>query len=174
MEENKRGSLTIGVLLVLVGAWFLAIQFVPDLESWVATYAEWPWWVIGVGVVFLIAAVVGGVPGLAIPAAIIGGIGVLLYFQDANNDYASWAYAWTLIPGFVGIGIFLSRILEGKFRKGFREGLELMFISLILFAIFASFLGGPSIFGVYWPVLLIVWGVWIFLKPALRSRRSAE
>ncbi|MBT3240083.1 MAG: hypothetical protein HON98_05160 [Chloroflexi bacterium] len=172
---SKRKSLTFGVLLILVGAWFMAVQFVPGLEDWFENYADWPFWVIGPGVVFLAAAVISGVTALVIPGSIISGIGGLLYYQNQTGDWESWSYAWTLIIGFVGIGVFLKHLLDGNIRKAFKEGGDTMLTSAVMFLIFGSFmryfLGEEPFFGDYWPALIIIWGVWLLIRPSFRSKK---
>jgi hypothetical protein len=155
-----------GLILILLGVWFLAVQFVPGLQGWFS----WPWIIIGFGVVMLLIGLLSGVPDLAVPACIIGGIGGLLYWQNATGNWESWSYAWSLIPGFVGVGVILSGLFGGKVRKSLREGGNLILISLILFAIFAAFRGGPNLLGDYWPVLLILVGLWMLIRPLFRSR----
>ena len=59
MEESRRGSLTIGVLFLLIGGVALAVQLVPDLRTLAENLWEWPVWVIAFGLVFLVAGVVG-------------------------------------------------------------------------------------------------------------------
>jgi cation transport ATPase len=76
-----------------------------------------------------------------------------------TGDWKSWAYAWALIPGFVGVGVFIANVLQGKIREAITAGGWLVVISLFLFFIFGSFLGGINLFGVYWPVLLIILGL---------------
>ena len=167
MDQERRGNLAIGTLLLLVGAWFLAIQFFPDFAELVRLEYDWPVWVIGVGAVFLLVAALTRIPGFAIPAAIIAGVGGILYYQNATGDWASWAYAWTLFPGFVGVGTFIMNVMEGKFREAVSEGFGLIFLSLVLFAIFGSFLGGINLLGdysAYWPVLLILAGGWMLIR----------
>ncbi len=39
------------------------------------------------------------------PSIIVGGIGGILAYQDYTGHWESWSYLWTLIPGFVGLGI---------------------------------------------------------------------
>ena len=73
MEHRRRWNLAAGLLLVLLGAWFLAVQFVPGLD--VFGNLSWPLIIIGVGVVLLILGVLAGAPGLAVPACVVGGIG---------------------------------------------------------------------------------------------------
>jgi hypothetical protein len=170
MEQSRRASLTFGVILIVLGALFLSYQLVPQLQLWVNWSTGWPLIVVGIGVVFLIAAVVSGASGLAIPGAIVGGIGGLLWWQNATNNWDSWAYAWALIPGFVGIGIILNGILGGKLRSALIGGGWLIMISLVLFFIFGAFLGNPMAFSAYWPILLIGVGMLILIRPLFRSR----
>ena len=33
MKRQRRGNLVIGILLILVGGWFLAVQFFPGLSD---------------------------------------------------------------------------------------------------------------------------------------------
>jgi len=174
MYQSRRGSLTFGVLLILIGAWSLAVQFVPQLQAWSAYLDEWPAWIIGLGVLFLVAAVVGGTPGLASPAVMLSGIGGILYYQNATGDWDSWAYMWTLIPGLAGLGVALTHALSGKLKPALREGGRAVIWSLTLFTIFGALLGGPEILGDYWPVLLIVWGVWILIRSMAGPRRGVK
>lgn len=165
MNTKRRTSLIGGMVLILFGALFLILQLIPGLYVWFS----WPWIIIGVGVFLLVIGSATGEPDMAIPACIVGGIGALLYYQDLTGDWDSWAYAWTLMPGFVGLGIFLSGLLGGK-RESLREGGWLILISLGLFAAFGSFFGAIGLVGDYWPVLLILLGLLLLIRPLLRSR----
>lgn len=164
----KKGNITGGLILILIGAWFLAVQFVPQLEAW--ANGQWALYVIGVGIVFLIASVTTSVPGLSVPAFIVGGIGGLLYYQNVTGDFGSWAYAWTLILGFIGLGIlFMS--LQTRDKGLAKSGFILIFMSMIFFAIFGSFLGAPKEIIQFWPVLLVIAGLWSMIN-ALTGKRS--
>lgn len=161
MTHARRSGIGVGVALIVVGALFLVGQFVPGLWGWV-TPGSWPLLVIGAGVFLLLLGLIIGAPGMAVPACIVGGIGGLLYWQNATGNWESWAYAWALIPCFVGIGIMLAELLEGKFRTALVAGGWPILVGLIMFAIFGSFLGGPAVlqqYARYWPVLLILLGV---------------
>lgn len=168
MSRRQRTNTILGLLLVLAGAVFLAQQFYPDLQVWDYFTFSWPVYVIGAGVLLLLLGLLVGAPGMAVPATIVAGIGGVLYWQETTGNWESWAYAWTLIPGFVGLGIILEALLEGKPRGGLRAGGSLMVISAILFVIFASFMGGPALLGTYWPVLLILIGLWFIIRSLLR------
>ena len=175
---NRRGSLTFGILLILIGGWFLAVQFVPGIGDWVAKFVDWPFWIIGPGLLFLVAAVVSGVPALAVPGSIISGVGLILYYQNYTGEWESWAYMWTVIIGFVGIGVFLMHVLEGNFRKAVKEGGNTIVTSIVLFLIFGSFFraifGQTPFLGEYWPVLLIAVGLWMLIRPFFRLSRSED
>ncbi len=166
MNRGRRSSLGFGVVLILLGTWFLVAQFIPALRM----QFSWPWIIIGVGGIMLLLGALSGNPDMAVPACIIGGIGGLLYWQNYTGRWESWAYAWSLIPGFVGVGIILSGLLGGKLRKSLREGVNLLVISLVLFVIFGAFLGGPNLLGDYWPVLLILLGLWTLIRPLFRPK----
>jgi hypothetical protein len=130
--------------------------------------------VIGVGLLLLILGILTGSPGMAVPACIVGGIGCILYYQNATGNWTSWAYAWTLIPGFVGLGTILARLLGDPAPASWRSGFGMILTSLVLFAIFASIFGGWDLFGPYWPLLLVLLGLWILVQAFLgrKSRTS--
>ena len=175
---KRKGSVTFGVLLILAGALFLVVELVPDFNEWYTQFADWPFWVIGPGLLFLFAAVISGVSALAIPGAIISGIGGILYYQEVSGDWQSWAYLWTLITGFVGIGVFFMHLLEGRVKKAFKEGGNLVITSVVMFLLFGSLMrsifGEEPFFGQYWPVLIIVWGAWLLVKPLLRDSKKTK
>jgi hypothetical protein len=153
-------------VLILLGALFLVAQFVPGWQRWL----DWPLIVIGVGAFLLIFGLLAGAPGMAVPACIVGGIGGLLYWQNATGNWESWAYAWTLIPGFVGVGAILAAALGEGGREQVNGGLWLVFISLVLFTVFGSFFGALGFLGGYWPALLILLGLLILVRNLFRRR----
>ena len=58
----------------------------------------------------------------------------------------------------------------GEIRQALRGGGWLILISLVLFTVFGSFFGALGLAGDYWPVLLIVLGLLILVRPLFRSR----
>jgi len=163
MNKEKRTNIAGGIILVLVGAALLAVQILPG----VFIQFSWPWIVIIVGLFLFGLGAAIGEPGMAVPACIVGGIGGILYYQNLTGNWESWSFVWSLIPGFVGVGIILMNLLSGEGAKAFREGGLLVLISLTLFAVFGSFFGALGLVGDYWPVLLILLGVLILLRPLL-------
>jgi hypothetical protein len=174
---KRRGSFTFGFLLILLGAWFLALQFVPELGDWMERIANWPIWVIGPGVIFILAGLISGVFDLMVPGSIISGIGLILYYQNETGDWQSWAYAWALIPVFVGIGIFLANLFKGNFGKALEEGGPPFMTGLVLFLIFGSIFratfGQTPLLGDYWPLLLVAVGLWLLIRPLFRRGKKS-
>lgn len=165
MARRTRSSVIGGTLLILLGLFFLVLQMMPEQMAWLRLEVSWPLIVVGVGLFLLIFGLLVGAPGMAVPACVVGGIGALLYWQNATGNWDSWSYVWSLIPGFVGIGVILNGLLGGeKLRDSLEGGFWLILISLVMFAIFGSFLGGLTLFGSYWPVLLIVLGLVVLVR----------
>jgi peptidoglycan/LPS O-acetylase OafA/YrhL len=109
---------------------------------------------------------------MCVPAVILAGLGGLFYYQMQTGDWTSWSYMWALIPGFVGIGIILSALLERKWHS-MKAGFDLVFISAVLYLVLASIFGGLTLLGPYGPaVLLILLGVYILIRGAISSRNK--
>ncbi len=160
---QRRSSVVGGLIMIVVGAFFLLLQFSPSLAAQIDFGQQWPLLIIGLGVFFLLGALFG-TPPLAVPGSIVMGIGGILYYQNLSGNWASWAYVWALIPGFVGIGTVLMGILEKKGRRNIREGGRLVVVSLVLFAVFWAFFNGMGTIGRFWPLLLIGLGAWLLLQ----------
>jgi hypothetical protein len=170
MDQNQRSSIVAGVLIILIGAFFLMAQIFPDSLAFLNMRNNWPLIVIGVGVFLLLMGLLTSTPSLAVPAVIVGGIGGILYWQNATGNWESWSYVWTLIPGFVGLGVILSGLLSGQARKGLREGAPAIMVSLVMFAIFGYFLSGGEFSGLLWPIVLIGAGILILLRSLFGQR----
>ncbi len=168
MNSQSRTNLVGGILLILVGGFFLVIRLFPELGVALRISFSWPLIVVGGGVFLLLFGLLVNAPGMAVPACIVGGVGGLLYWQNITGRWETWSYAWALVPGFVGVGVILSGLIEGKVRQPLRDGGTLVVISLILFAVFASFLGEVNFLGAYWPVLLVLLGLWLLIRPLLK------
>ncbi len=169
MEQARRTNIAFGVILLLLGLWFLALQMMPGLSSILGLSMSWPLIVVGVGIVFLLFGIFAGVPAFAIPACIIAGIGGILYWQNLTNNWDTWIFMWTLIPGFVGVGTILVGLLGHDTRRSIRGGAWLIVISIVLFLVFASVFGGLDVLGPYWPVLIIALGVFLLIRSFIPS-----
>ena len=169
MDQTRRLTLVAGLLFILFGAFFLAVQIVPGFDVWLDLAYWWPLVVVAPGVLLFLLALVIQVPALAVPGSIVTGIGALLFWQNATGNWDSWAYAWTLILGFNGIGLILTGLLSGKLRKSLSAGLWLIAISMVSFAVFASLLGGPALPGTIVPSVVIALGVLMLVKAVSRA-----
>ena len=170
MRQN-RTNLILGLLLILIGGWMILTNQVPALHEWILSHSTGSVYTIGAGALLLLFGLFVGAPGMAIPAAIVAGIGGILYYQDLHHDYSSWSYMWALIPGFVGVGTILTGLLGENTSHNLSRGLRLLVISAVLFLAFGTFFGGLSILGQYGaPILIILLGVYILARGFMRGR----
>jgi hypothetical protein len=128
--------------------------------------------------VFFLAALVFYVPalssrgnrrelaGLFIPGTIMVTLGLIFFYNTLTGDWGSWAYAWTLIPAGVGLGIALGASVGGWGRGATVAGLIMAAVGALAFAFFAMFFGELP-FKVLGPALIILIGL-ILLVRALR------
>ncbi len=173
MRNDNRTQFVVGILLILLGAWFVAVRQIPALRPWESLQLEWPFYVIGAGAIILVVGLITGAPNMTIPASIVAGIGAILYYQNQTGDWESWSFMWTLIPGFVGVGTFLAGLLGEDTRHNLGRGLNLMVISAVLFLIFATIFQRLYVLGPYGPAaLLILLGLYVIGRGLLRSRRT--
>jgi bacteriorhodopsin len=108
-----------------------------------------------------------------IPGTIISGIAGILMWQNATGRWFSWAYVWTLIPGFVGLALFVFSLVSP--REGANKDVRLasrwlMGISLALFLVFTTFLSPMRWFWAVLALALIGTGGYLII----RSRRSGQ
>ncbi len=171
MNRSQRSSLAIGVILVLVGMYFILANMVPEFNQWLNITYSWPTIILAVAAGLLVLGLIVGAPDMAVPAVIVGGIGGILYYQNISGDWGSWAYMWALIPGFSGIGMILAHILGARDRYSLGSAIDTIGTSLVLFIIFGAFFGAFTDLGDYWPLLLIGAGVLIGLRTLLRPRK---
>ncbi|MBX3038467.1 MAG: hypothetical protein KF758_16255 [Anaerolineales bacterium] len=169
--SGNRSQLALGVILVLIGAWFLLDQTVPAFSNFFDKYTEWPVNLLLIGGVIFIVGLVLGAPGLSVPAAIVAGTGGIFYYQEISGiGPQSWSYMWTLYPGFVGLGSILAGLLGDHTAHNLKRGLNMMVFSAVLFLIFSAFLGGWDLLGNYGPaILLILLGLWVLGQGLYRT-----
>ncbi len=174
MDQRQRTALAGGILLILLGACLLLARISPDLQGLLPQNLGWPLSLVGVGLLLLVIGLASGTPAMAVPACIVGGIGLILNYQIATGDWGSWLYMWALIPGFAGLGTVLAGILGMNPSRSIPDGLWTMVVSLALFLVFSSLFGGPVPVSPYWPVLLIVLGGAELIRNVFFPRRSGS
>ena len=176
MQTNRSnvGALVGGALLIGFGLLSLVSRLFVGF-SWGFL---WPFLVIGFGALFFIAMFASGksAAALAVPGSIIGGIGLVLLFQNIAHRWESMSYFWTLIILFVGVGIYIMG-WYGDDAHQKRSGAKLMRVGFVLFVIFGAFF--EMIFSnfrsILFPILLILLGGYlIVMRSGLISRKNEE
>jgi hypothetical protein len=179
-QEPSRIGTVAGILLILLGALFMALQFF-EIRFWDDL---WPAVIIGVGLLFFVAMLVSGKQGgaLAIPGSIITMVGLILLFHNTFGFWETWAYAWTLIVVAAGIGIHIYGRFTGQ-DKTRQSGGVVARIGLVLFVLFGIFfelfIGLTGVFegsSLLWPLLMILLGVYLLLARSgiFTRRRDVE
>jgi hypothetical protein len=175
MDHHKRKAIASGLILILIGLIFISVQVFPGIKEYFIWDFTWPVIIIFVALGLLVIGALTGTADMLIPACIVGGIGGILYFQNAGViTWASWAFLWTLIPGFVGLGVLLAGLIKWKKEEIF-DGLKTMLTSAVLFLVFGSFLGemfGFVPFKQYLPYLLIALGLVLFVRALVFTVRE--
>lgn len=169
MKPKNNSSLIGGIILILLGVSFFTIQLFPISFFWYDYFTGWPMVLVGIGFTLFVLGLLVGSPDMAVPASIVTGLGGIFLYQNAKNDWGSWSYIWSLIPGFVGFGLVISGLIKWQTGSEIREGLRLIFLSAVLFIVFGSFLGGLSLLGNYWPIILIILGVWLIVQNLIKK-----
>ena len=165
MQTNRSnaGALVGGAIMIAFGLLALASRVIRGVD-WGFL---WPFIIIAIGAVFFVAMFAGGrqTSGLAIPGSIVGGIGLVLLFQNITGHWESMSYFWTLIIMFVGAGIYIMGWYGGDANQR-KSGMGVMKVGLILFVIFGAFfeLIFSSFNNLLFPILLILLGAYLILS----------
>jgi hypothetical protein len=179
-SESRRGTVIVGIVLILLGALFL-LENALDLD--IGRFG-WPLFVIVPGVILLGAGLAAGPkegPGMAVGGGITTMVGLILAVQNVTGLWATWAYAWALVgPGGTGVGLIAYGLARGD-RGHLSNGLRSLGAGVALFAAFGLFFEG--IIGLsgepflvssdVLPIVLIGLGVVLVGASLLRGRRPA-
>lgn len=182
MEERRKisaGELVIGLGLIGLGGLFLLGQIF-RVDFW---NLVWPLFVMLPGLVFFGVMLVGGrnLAPFAIPGIIITTTGLVLFYQNLTGHWESWAYVWALIaPTSVGVGLWLTGIRADN--PSLREaGGTVAKIGLVIFTVGGLFfevilgIGDSALSGIFWPAMLILFGIYAIVRPYLpRSSRASN
>ena len=168
MDSKKNYQLVGGILLILLGATIFLVRIIPIPNYWSGFFTGWPMILIGIGLGLFVLGLLFGTPDMVVPASIVAGLGGIFLYQNSTQDWESWSYLWSLIPGFVGIGLILSGLIKWRLKDEVREGFRLIIISAVLFSIFGAIFGRIQALGQFWPVILIVLGLWIIISNTLK------
>jgi hypothetical protein len=166
----SRGRLSFALLLIGLGTWQLAINFYPEFKQFTYAHETWPFNIIGMGAFLGLIGLLTWKPGWFIPACIVAGVGGILYFANRTENWAAWAYLWTLIPGFVGVGLLLLGLATWKAGPIIAAGWT-VFASAVLFGIFGSTLGRLPVAGAAGAAAVILLGLMLLFSGIFRKPR---
>jgi hypothetical protein len=175
MERTASGqALVMGVVLILIGVIYLALEFIPRLREIDVAHYGWPVFVIVPGVVLI--GVAGAVPeasGLCVPGGIVIMAGLVLAVQNIFNLFATASYTWALVaPGGIGLGLWLQGLVneESGLRVTGAQTLGAAFIIFLLSALFfetfahVSGVRFPLLVRLLLPILMIVVGIIVVVR----------
>ena len=93
-----------GVPVLVTGGILMVASLFHRWDVWALA---WPLEVLGVALGFTLAAIFMRVPGLAIPAIIVGLNGLVLAFCNTTGLWNAWVVIWPIEPLAVGLGLFV-------------------------------------------------------------------
>jgi hypothetical protein len=172
-NRNNAGALIGGAILIGIGLLALISRVYGNIDWGLL----WPIALIGFGALFFIAMFAAGKSGaaFAIPGTIIGGIGLVVLFQNITRHWTVMSYIWTLIIIFVGLGIYIMG-WYGEDANQRRSGARVMKIGAILFIVFGTVFETlfSSLSNMVFPVLLILLGIYLVLSRSGLFHRKQE
>ncbi len=139
MNESNRGTMIAGLVLVVLGGVFFALNLIPGIDA----AKTWPLILVVTGIGFCLPAFIWyksreTLAGLFIPGCIFLVLGGIFLFNTLTGIWEIWAIAWMLIPASVGLGLIVSADV-GKWDKSVKQvGGWLLVVSMSLFALFAA------------------------------------
>ncbi len=172
MSPTDRSPAVIAVILIGLGILFLAFNNIPGLDIGRA----WPLIFFLIAGGFYLPPIVWPaerrrLAGLFIPGSVILVLGLIFFYNTLTDDWAAWAYAWTLIPGSVGLGLALASRFGEWGRGTMWVGIWMIVGSVVVFGFFGTLFGGPALKAIG-PVALIAGGVLLLLRSLARPARS--
>jgi hypothetical protein len=165
MDRTNRATVVMGAFLIGIGVIFLLLNLVPGIQLG----KTWPIIFFILAACFFLPAMLWqnarrGLAGLFIPGSIMLVLGLIFVYDVLTDDWASWAYAWLLITGGVGLGLTLGATV-GEWGHGANQtGIWMMAVSAGLFAFFATIFGRNDVIKTVGPALIILAGVLILLR----------
>ena len=180
-DRSRDGGRVFGVILIVLGVMFLLGRL---LEASLQNL-PWPFFVMAPGLLlFLIGLLIGSQPGegLAAVGSAALAVGVILYYQDQTQNWASWSYLWALVaPTSIGLGRAVFGLVRGK-GEVLEDGLQMAGVGLVILLVLGAFFeyfmnpgAEPLIEGrLLWPILLIVLGVLLLLTQLVRGIWNRE
>ena len=174
MKSIDRGSFVGALALIVLGAVFLAMNFIPDVgfgELWPVIF-----FVVALG--FYLPAVIWpesrrGLAGLYIPGSLLLVMGIAFLYNTLSGDWAIWAFAWLLIPFSIGMGLTLAAWIGSWSPPVSDVGIWIMILNVVGFSLFGTLFGEPII-KTFSAGLVLVGGGLMLLRGLIRGRQGHE
>ena len=164
---NDRRGLTLGVVLTLIGAFFL-------LRRSVAFSGPGPTLLL-LGAIFLAISALRSFRGPLLPGGVLLGLGGGFLLQSALEP---WLPRWATLLAGLGIGFLLIALLDraaGHERRGPWLAPALILLGTAAGAAIARSVNLTDFFerlAFLWPWLLVAAGVWLVVSAVRRSKQS--
>ncbi len=154
---SRRSRLGMGIVLLVAGGVLLFLKQNTIWQQRLQVLYGWPANLIVLGGLLFLMALIFDAPGMVVSGTIVAGVGGILYYQVLSDRWNSWAYLWTLIPGFVGAGLFLRGIFWRADRAYYlRRGINLMVVSAVFLLVFGALTGALNLLGNYGPAAILI------------------
>lgn len=157
-----------GLPILITGS---ILMFASIFDAWWVWAYLWPLEVLSVALGFALAAIFARLPGLGVPAILIGLNGIILQFCAVTGWWSIWGFIWAIEPLAVGLSLLLLSM------RGRKQGL---FVAGLLFCTFAvvAFATSASVAIIGWwplrylaPIFLILTGI-VLLGLSVLPKRS--
>ncbi len=161
--------LRLGLFSLALGGLLLAAEQNPAWKQELAGWYLWPKNLIAAGALLALLALLLNKPGLMPVATVAAGWGGIVYYQAVLSAYGG--VMWVLLPGFIGLGLFLRGLFWRAQRRYYlKRGLYLIAISGILLLLAALALGGFKRWSDQLPAwLLILLGLYLVVQATRTS-----
>jgi len=159
-----------GIPVLTTGVILLYASLTNHWEIWAVA---WTLEILGLALGFILAAIFMRVPGLAIPAFIIGINGLMLAFCAVTGLWQSWAILWPIEFLAVGLGLLVLGIANGS--AGVKTAASILFTVAgggFFITAFLSVFNDNSIMKFAVPIMLLITGG--LLTATFFMRKSPE
>ena len=145
-------ELIAGLVLLGIGVLVLAseplIDFVRGLGIDDDGLRWWPVLIIGLSLFFLVPSFVGRQhprlrAGMAIPGAMLAGVGAALLYTSLTDRWGAWSYLWSVVPFSFGLGMYAAGwIADAPAFKWIGSGIAVG--GVVAYLVFATAFGGEA------------------------------
>jgi hypothetical protein len=171
MKNIDRLSAFLAVMAIGLGILLLAFNFIEGLDL----RRAWPLLFFIFAAAFYMPALLWrnerhGLGGLYIPGSILAALGLVFTYNTLTGDWGSWLFAWTCIPGGVGLGLMMGARVGGWSDVVSSVGAWMLGVNAAIFAALATFFGTPAL-SIAGSAIFIVGGFTVVLATLLKPKQ---